>query len=324
MTPPSIVCVGLATLDTIALVPSHPTANGRVVASNITVAGGGPAATAAVTAARLGMRAAFVGRVGTDDVGTRILTELEAHGVDVSGVTTDKGHSSALSAIIVDQTTADRTICTAPQAPLALEPSGPAHALVEQADWVHADHLGWPALAAFRRLPPLSLDAGNPVEDLDLTRLDLYAPTVDQLRSRYGARPADELVAEAVAEGAKTVVATDGSRGSWGATHEAEVCHIPAEEISPLSTLGAGDVYHGALVSAIASGRPLADAMRLASVVAALSCRALDGRSGIPDLAEVERLGGVQSSSGNPNADGWNMLASDPCNDHPARPQSSC
>jgi hypothetical protein len=35
-------------------------------------------------------------------------------------------------------------------------------------------------------------------------------------------------------------------------------------------------------------GNPLQVAARFANVCAALSCRGLDGRSGIPDLAEVE------------------------------------
>jgi sugar/nucleoside kinase (ribokinase family) len=44
-----VVCVGLATRDTIVLVPAFPQPDGRVVARDLAVAGGGPAATAAVT-----------------------------------------------------------------------------------------------------------------------------------------------------------------------------------------------------------------------------------------------------------------------------------
>jgi sulfofructose kinase len=287
MRAPFIVCVGLATLDTIALVPEYPTPNQRVVASRITLSGGGPAATAAVTAARLGMRVAFIGRVGADGTGDRILEELTAHGVDVSGVVVDEGHHSPLSAIIVDERSANRTICTMPLPPLEIDPSGPAAALLGQADWVHADHHGWPALAAPRRVPRLSLDAGNPVDDLDLSRVDLYVPTLAQLRTRYGQDPVEDLLRAALSEGAKRVVATDGSRGSWGLDGPGPIYHVPAHKITALSTLGAGDVYHGALVSAVVSGRPLPDAMQLASVAAALSCRELDGRSGIPHAEEL-------------------------------------
>src|SRR5439155_3033480 len=60
---PLIACVGLATRDTIYAVPRHPGADERVVATQRVVAGGGPAATAAVAIARLGVEARFVGGV---------------------------------------------------------------------------------------------------------------------------------------------------------------------------------------------------------------------------------------------------------------------
>jgi sugar/nucleoside kinase (ribokinase family) len=54
-----------------------------------------------------------------------------------------------------------------------------------------------------------------------------------------------------------------------------------------VSTLGAGDVFHGALLAELARDAPLADALSVANHVAALSCRALDGRSAIPTREEL-------------------------------------
>jgi sugar/nucleoside kinase (ribokinase family) len=54
------------------------------------------------------------------------------------------------------------------------------------------------------------------------------------------------------------------------------------------STLGAGDVFHGAFLAALIEERPLDEALRFANAVAALSCRALDGRSAIPSRAEAD------------------------------------
>jgi sulfofructose kinase len=55
-----------------------------------------------------------------------------------------------------------------------------------------------------------------------------------------------------------------------------------------VSTLGAGDVFHGALLAWLVRGAPLDEALRAACVAAALSTRALDGRSAIPTRDEVE------------------------------------
>ena len=59
--------------------------------------------------------------------------------------------------------------------------------------------------------------------------------------------------------------------------------------VEAVSTLGAGDVFHGALLAALVRGASLQDALAMANRVAALSCRGLDGRSAIPTLQELER-----------------------------------
>jgi len=56
-----------------------------------------------------------------------------------------------------------------------------------------------------------------------------------------------------------------------------------------VDTTGAGDTYHGAFAFAAAQGRPWDACMRFATVVAALKCTRLGGRTGIPDLRTAER-----------------------------------
>src|SRR3954466_2436779 len=68
-----IVCVGLATRDTIYRIPSFPEPDGRVVATERVVTGGGPAATAAVAIARLGVPVRFVGVVDEDLPGVELV-----------------------------------------------------------------------------------------------------------------------------------------------------------------------------------------------------------------------------------------------------------
>ena len=104
-----IVCVGLATRDTIYAVPRHPEPDGRVVATERVVAGGGPAATAAVAVARLG--------------------------VDVVRIPGRMGESTIL---VGDGT---RTIIAEQPAFFEL-PSG----TLDGAEWLHVDHVGYHAL----------------------------------------------------------------------------------------------------------------------------------------------------------------------------------
>src|SRR5690606_1669142 len=94
---PQAVFVGVATEDAIAVVDRYPGSDERVVSSAMTFGGGGPAATAAVAAARLGIRAAVVAAVGDDEAGARVRERLADEGVDVSGVVTVPGAATSRS-----------------------------------------------------------------------------------------------------------------------------------------------------------------------------------------------------------------------------------
>ena len=283
------VFVGVATFDAIALVDRFPAPDDRVVASEVAYAGGGPAATAAVAASRLGVRAAFVGTVGDDANGRAILTGLVDEGVDVSGVTVLAGLPSAASVVIVDRVRDSRAICNQPAPRIDISAG---LALIASSPVVHVDHAGWASVAAagvLREGQLLSVDAGNPIPGFTPRGVGLYAPTVEALRLTYGADHAvADLLALAVAEGCDVVVATDGAKGSSALTATGETASAPAHTSPILSTLGAGDVFHGALVAAVVKGLPLDQQLAFANVTAALSCRGLDGRSRIPSLAEVE------------------------------------
>jgi sulfofructose kinase len=283
------VFVGVATQDTVALVDRYPGPDERIVAAELMHAGGGPAATAAVAAARLGVPVAFVGSVGDDPEATTILDGLTAEGVDVSGVTRIPGGRSASSVVIVDAARATRAIINRPPEPLQL--GRRAHELLVAADWVHVDQAGWGAVSEWWRTAPqrpsLSVDAGNPIADFDPDGVDLYVPTISALVRRYGDRDPEQLLAAAIADGASTVVATDGSSGSFALGVDHGVVHVPGERGALVSTLGAGDVFHGALLAALHHGHDLRDSMRYANHVAFRSCQGLDGRSAIPTHAEV-------------------------------------
>lgn len=284
-----LVFLGLATTDAIAVVPRLPGPDERLEARTVVQAGGGIAATASVAASRLGAEVAFVGPVAEDEEGERILAGLSAEGVDVSGVLRVPAGQGGSSVILVDEATGTRAIATRPLPPFSV-PAGVGLGLVEGADWVHVDHHGWRAVVPFLGgRARISVDAGNPVPGLVLDQVDLYVPTLAALRRRYPAtsEPA-ELVDLGLADGAGCVVATDGEHGSYGATAQGELVVAPGIAVDVRSTLGAGDVFHGALLVAISrGGDSLADAMRFANAAAALSCRAVDGRSAIPTAGEL-------------------------------------
>ncbi|MDO5864449.1 MULTISPECIES: carbohydrate kinase family protein [Paenarthrobacter] len=278
----TLLFVGCATLDSIALVQDYPAADSRTVASDFATAGGGPAATAAVAAARAGASAAFAGVVGADEEGDRIISGLEAEGVDTSAVIRNPDARTGASVIVVSKATESRAIVTRPVPPVRFPEGSRFHELLGTASWVHVDHLGWSAVAHMPGLR-ISVDAGNPIPSFSPQGVALYVPTIERLQAEYGDDLSPEaLLQKAVDDGANAVVATAGSEGAWGLEKGGVPFHVPATPADIVSTLGAGDVYHGAILAAVAAGLPLAEAAAFAGRTASASCAGLDGRSMIP------------------------------------------
>ena len=248
-----IVCVGAATRDTIYVVPRHPEPDDRVLASERAVAGGGPAATAAVAIARLGVDVRFVGVI-----------DAELDGVEVVRMPGRMIEST----ILVGNGT--RAIVTTEAEPFVVPPEA-----LEGADWVHVDHVGYPVLKPPRERiaagTRISVDASNPIPDLSLVGVYLYAPSD---KTDDGRR-------------APLTVVTKGADGCT-AFAGGETLEVPGFPVDAVSTLGAGDVFHGALLACLARGLSLRDSLVRANACAALSCRALDGRSAIPTWDELE------------------------------------
>ena len=145
-----------------------------------------------------------------------------------------------------------RTIITTQAEP----PAVPLEALAD-AEWVHVDHLGYPAWRSLGERPHgarVSVDASNPIDDLLLDGVDLYGPSD---RTDDGRRAPITVV-------------------------------LPGFPVDAVSTLGAGDVFHGALLACLSRGLALRDSLVRANACAALSCRGLDGRSAIPTWDELE------------------------------------
>lgn len=289
---PLLTFVGAATLDALALVERYPGSDERVVASDLRFTGGGPAATAAVAAARLGHDVAFIGAVGADTTGDEIIAGLEREGVHTEAMVRVDTAESGASLVVITRETASRAISNRPLPHADLTSSPAAHELFAASAWIHTDHIGWQptmeTLAELDQRPSTSFDGGHLVDGFTAQGLALYVPTIDALQRRFGDLPIPELLEQAAEESGGTVVATAGSDGAWILEASCEPRRIAGFDVDVLSTLGAGDVFHGALLAQIAEGRPLDEAVTRANAVAALSTTALDGRSGIPGPAELE------------------------------------
>lgn len=162
-----VLCVGHAVQDHVFRVPQLPTRAEKYRASGFMSAGGGPAATAAVTIARLGGVARLAARVGDDAIADSIESELRGLGVDCAGLRRCAGRQSSLSAVFVDAA-GERMIVNHTDPAMPADPSWLDALPLDDVDAVLVD-TRWPegaarALARARAANlPAILDADLPV-----------------------------------------------------------------------------------------------------------------------------------------------------------------
>lgn len=283
-----VICVGAANLDTIASVDHSPAEDERVVTTAFLKAGGGPAATAAVALSRLGARVGICAIVGDDYAGEFVRARLVEENVDTRWLRTDPTLRTSEAFVLASSGSKTRSIVTtiAPAPPVDEIPVGAS-------TWLHVDQTGfantWKALSSSGGATKLSVDAGNPIPALDLHRVDLYAPTLSALLARYDTDVIPAAFAAARDEGARDIVATAGETGTY-VLGPSGVELIGSFDVDIESTIGAGDVFHGALLAELVRGESLIAATQAANAAAALSCAGVDGRSAIPTLAQLRRF----------------------------------
>lgn len=282
---------GLTTLDVLHRAARRPGPNEKITALRQDVAAGGPAANAAVTAAALGVRAVLISAIGTGPVGATARGDLEAHGVEVLDTAPHPRFPLAVSAVLVDDVSGDRSVVSPDGALIRAGGAEPAPAPEQLAalprpDMVlldgHHPALVREVLAFVDRLSPrprVLLDAGRwrPVFADLLPAADVAACSADF------AVPADVTLASprglVVTHGPDPVEWRDGQTSGT----------VPVAPVEVRDTLGAGDAFHGALTVALARGDDLAAACRFAVAVASRRVTHVGPRSWLADLADLRQ-----------------------------------
>lgn len=287
-----IACVGITVLDRLYYVETLPTESGKYVASRYTEAGGGPAATAAVAAARLGAQVDFIGRVGDDDTGKHLLAELESLGVNTRYTRRYAGAKSSQSAIMVDAH-GERAIVNFPSPDLPMEADWLNDIDFSQWDVVLADvrwHEGAKQAFTLARQAGVKTLLDGDVTPQDISELvalsDHAAFSAPGLARLTGINETVSALKQSQTLTNGHVYVTQGSEGCYW-LENGMLQHQAGFAVDVVDTTGAGDVFHGALTFSLASGSERKEAVRFASGVAALKCTRPGGRAGIPDCDQT-------------------------------------
>ena len=285
-----ILCTGIATQDFVFGVDKMPDRATKYSARQFACGGGGSAANYAATIARLGGTVGLVSRLGEDSIGDGIVAELVGDGVDCRFMKRFAGHQSSLSAIVVDPQGERMIILYMDnELPVTAEwvPDLPPDTVAVLAD------SRWPQgnLVMLQRARAMGIHA---ILDGDLPGVSVEAiktATMVAFSSEGLAASTSETSLEAGLRKAATwsdatMIVTQGGDGvSW--LDQGQFHHMPAYRVDAVDTLGAGDVFHGALALAVAEGQALDEALRFSSAAAAIKVSRFGGRLGAPDRTEL-------------------------------------
>jgi sulfofructose kinase len=284
------VGIGYTALDYLGIVPHLPVENTKLEVRDFTIQGGGPTATAIVTMKRLGLSASYIGKVGDDGFGARMLDELRREDVDVTSVVVEPGATSQYAFIMVDARTAARTILWTRGSVSPLRAREVNLDLVRSARGLFIDDLepeaAFAAAKAAREANvPVLIDAGSLREGVrDLLPLCDYIIASEHFAEQIsGGKSLGRALETIRSFGPKASVVTLGEKGC-AFLSGADVVEVPGFAVKAVDTTGAGD---GAYLFAVLEGLDTMRACIFANAVAALKCRRLGGRAGIPNLSEA-------------------------------------
>jgi len=287
-----VLCAGHASFDLVFAVPENLLPDDKSVATAFVRCGGGPAANAAVTVARLGYRSAFVGYLGRDIFGDMHLAELEGEGVLVEHVVRGDPQTP-VSAVLVKPDGARSLVNY--RADLKPLPRGKIDFSAMQPKAIlfdgHEPFIALDLLDHFKgRSVKFALDAGSlhPGTELLYNRVD-YLVCSKKFARQFTGEYDPQRALDILSEHAPVVVITLGERGCVWRGPEG-IGDQPAYSVKAVDTTGAGDAFHGAFAACIAAGKDLAYTMRHASAAAALSCTKLGARRSLPTKREVDQF----------------------------------
>ena len=250
--------------------------------------------------ARLGLRVAFIGKVGDDIFGRFMREQMAERGIDTSGVVIDPTIPTGLSVILSRGD--DRAILTHSGSIAALRMEEIDRRLLARARHLHMGSYFMldtlrpdvPALFAAAREQGLtvSLDTNyDPAERWDgglreaLRYVDVFLPNQAELLAIAGAPDLDAAL-ECMAGRVPLVGVKLGAQGGVARRGD-QLARAAALPIAIVDTTGAGDSFDAGFVYGYLKGWELDRTLRLACACGSLSTRAAGGTAAQPTLAEA-------------------------------------
>ena len=295
-----VTAIGAALVDLVAVVERFPKIDDEVYVPKLEIKSGGSAANFAVACSKLGLESAFIGKLGRDTFGEKLIQDFKKENVNVDGVvfTEEIGTGVCYAAV----SGADRKLYAFSGAANVLEPKDINHEILASSRIVH--------LASLKNIAPLekaaeivkdlptqvSLNPGALIADQGLKKIeylisltDIYISPQDELIKIMGLSSLKDSLKALFDIGPKIAAITLGKKGSIISDKKNEF-KIPPFNVKPLDTTGAGDAFSAGFITGILNNQNLKVCGKMGNATAAIKIQRIGAREGLPTKESLNKF----------------------------------
>jgi ribokinase len=297
---PKIVVIGSSNTDMVVKVPNIPAPGETILGSDFMTIPGGKGANQAVAAVRAGAAVTFIACVSDDAFGKQSVENYHKEGIDTSCIKIQPGIHSGIALINV-AVDGENSISVAPGANSHLLPEDiikarnvfdGAGAVLVQLE-IPMETVSAVAHIAGEFGVPLILNPAPGAKLLQglLNKVSVITPNETEAALLTGTKEVNEDTIPAMAKelydlGIETVILTLGSRGVYLISSEFRGM-IPGYSVKAVDTTAAGDVFNGALATALSQNKNVREAIDFAQQAAAISVTRMGAQPSAPYLKEI-------------------------------------
>jgi ribokinase len=295
-----IIVIGSSNTDMVVKVPRIPAPGETIMGGEFSIIPGGKGANQAVAAARMGADTTFISCIGDDELGLQSIGNYRKDKINTNYIKVKAGVPSGVALINVSAE-GENSITVAPGANSHLFPDDiqafaeafiGAKIVLAQLEIPMETVEAAASLAESLSIPFILNPApGAALSDGLLRRTSILTPNETEAaliagRKEIAEKDIPAIAYELMQKGVKTVIITLGSKGVY-LKNKDFADFIPGYKVNAVDTTAAGDVFNGALASALASKIPILEAINFAQKAAAISVTRLGAQPSAPSLQEI-------------------------------------
>jgi len=286
-----IVIVGSCSQDYFTISDKFPKKGETIIGSDFTTSLGGKGSNQAVASAKLGADVTFLGCVGKDDIGEKIINNMSSYAINTNYIQKTDEFPSGIATIIVAEGDNIIVIVKGANNAVTVEYVKKNLKVIEDADMVVLQ-LEIP-LETVEYVTNICFEKGisvmlNPAPAIALKKETIEKATYITPNETELEIVFNDNMKNVLAKYPNKVIMTNGSQGVYYHNGK-EIINVPSYKVDVVDTTGAGDSFNGALAYSLLSGFELSKAIRFSNKAASKTVQDVGAQTAMPKLRELEK-----------------------------------